>query len=120
VRAQSAQAQESAITTGNSAPFGVCETPGVAAADNIPPAAADRLKGLPAQQQAGAKQQILAGVQRACSENLAGFEQTYLVTFYAAMLALFISLFLPGWPAKWTGRAGLQGQSRGSKPATAD
>jgi DHA2 family multidrug resistance protein len=120
VRAQSAQAQQSAAATGRSARFGVCETPGVAAADNIPPTAADQLKALPAQQQAGAKQQILAGVQRACSENLTGFEQTYLFTFYAAMLALFISLFLPGWPAKWTGRAGLQSQAPGGKPATAD
>jgi DHA2 family multidrug resistance protein len=121
VRAQSAQAQsaEGAGAAGN-VRFGVCETPGVAPADNIPPAAAAQLQGLPAQQQAGAKAQILTGIQRACAENLVGFEQTYQFTFYAALLALLISLFLPGWPTKWAGRAGLQDGQKPSRPATAD
>lgn len=120
VRAQATQAQESAAPS--AARFGLCETPGVAPADNIPPAAAAQISALPAAQQVAAKQQILAGVQQACAENLAGFEQTYLLTFYAAMVALFIALFLPGWPAKWAGRAGLQGRSsqEGGKPAAAD
>ncbi|MBX0331099.1 DHA2 family efflux MFS transporter permease subunit [Oscillochloris sp. ZM17-4] len=120
VRAQSAQAQESAASAGVATRFGVCETPGVTPADNIPPAAAAQISGLPQAQQAAAKQQILAGVQQACSENLVGFEQTYLLTFYAAMLALFIALFLPGWPAKWAGRAGLRRQHGEGKPAAAD
>jgi DHA2 family multidrug resistance protein len=40
----------------------------------------------------------------ACKENVAGFEQAYKVTFYAAILALILGLLLPGWPLKWAGR----------------
>ena len=40
----------------------------------------------------------------ACKENVAGFEQAYKVTFYAAILALILGLLLPGWPFKWAGR----------------
>jgi DHA2 family multidrug resistance protein len=40
----------------------------------------------------------------ACQENIAGFERAYTVTFFAAMLAVVLGLFLPGWPAKWVGR----------------
>jgi EmrB/QacA subfamily drug resistance transporter len=115
VRAQASAAQENSAET--SAPFGLCETPGVAAEDNIPPAAAAQLAGLPAANQATARAEIRAGVQQACVENIVGFERTYQVTFFAALVALLISLFLPGWPAKWAGRAALQG---GSRPATAD
>jgi MFS family permease len=43
-------------------------------------------------------------VQRACRENIAGFERAYTVTFYAAFVALLLGLLLPGWPAKWAGR----------------
>lgn len=43
-------------------------------------------------------------IERACRENIAGFEQAYLVTFYAACMALLLGLMLPGWPAKWAGR----------------
>jgi EmrB/QacA subfamily drug resistance transporter len=42
--------------------------------------------------------------QRACDENVAGFERTYRITFYAAMIALVLGMMLPGWPKKWTGR----------------
>jgi len=41
---------------------------------------------------------------QACRENIAGFEEAYLLTFFAACLALVFGLTLPGWPAKWTGR----------------
>jgi EmrB/QacA subfamily drug resistance transporter len=40
----------------------------------------------------------------ACKENVAGFEQAYKVTFYAAIMALILGLLLPGWPFKWAGR----------------
>lgn len=40
----------------------------------------------------------------ACQENIAGFEQAYSITFYAAILALILGLMLPGWPSKWAGR----------------
>ncbi len=43
-------------------------------------------------------------LQRACQENVAGFEKSYRLTFYAALLALLLGLFLPGWPLKWSGR----------------
>jgi EmrB/QacA subfamily drug resistance transporter len=43
-------------------------------------------------------------LKQACDENVAGFEQAYTVTFYAAMLALILGLMLPGWPLKWAGR----------------
>jgi DHA2 family multidrug resistance protein len=47
-------------------------------------------------------------VQRACLENIVGFERAYRVTFYAAFLALLLGLFLPGWPAKWAGRQSVE------------
>ncbi len=43
-------------------------------------------------------------VQRACAENIAGFERAYRFTFYVAIVAAFLGLFLPGWPLKWAGR----------------
>jgi len=43
-------------------------------------------------------------LQRACRENIAGFERAYKVTFYVAFAALLLGLMLPGWPAKWAGR----------------
>lgn len=45
-------------------------------------------------------------LKRACQENIIGFERAYKVTFYAAILALLLGLFLPGWPGKWIGRQG--------------
>jgi EmrB/QacA subfamily drug resistance transporter len=43
-------------------------------------------------------------VQRACDENIAGFERTYRLTFYASLLATLLGAFLPGWPLRWGGR----------------
>jgi EmrB/QacA subfamily drug resistance transporter len=43
-------------------------------------------------------------LERACLENIAGFERAYKVTFYAALIALVLGLMLPGWPFKWEGR----------------
>jgi EmrB/QacA subfamily drug resistance transporter len=43
-------------------------------------------------------------INEACQENIAGFERAYTVTFYAAILAVVLGLFLPGWPGKWVGR----------------
>jgi len=48
--------------------------------------------------------QIKQMLDRACQENITGFERAYKVTFYASILALLLGLFLPGWPAKWVGR----------------
>ena len=41
-----------------------------------------------------------------CVEALAGFGRAYTVTFWAALVALGLSVLLPGWPAAWLGRAG--------------
>ncbi|HVP21749.1 MAG TPA: DHA2 family efflux MFS transporter permease subunit [Anaerolineaceae bacterium] len=49
----------------------------------------------------GGAQQLL---DEACKENIAGFERAYTVTFYAAFVALFLGLLLPGWPFKFAGR----------------
>jgi hypothetical protein len=49
-----------------------------------------------------------ATLDQACSENVAGFERAYTVTFYAAMVALALGLMLPGWPAKWSGRRSVE------------
>jgi EmrB/QacA subfamily drug resistance transporter len=43
-------------------------------------------------------------LRQACDENVAGFEKAYTLTFFAAILALFLGLMLPGWPRKWAGR----------------
>jgi EmrB/QacA subfamily drug resistance transporter len=42
--------------------------------------------------------------QQACTENMAGFDRTYKLTFYASLVALLLGMFLPGWPFKWRGR----------------
>jgi DHA2 family multidrug resistance protein len=78
------------------APFGLCETPGVPPSFNIPPVAR--------QTPPAAQAQSMAAVERACQENLAGFERAYKLTFYAALIALALAVFLPGWPLKWAGR----------------
>jgi DHA2 family multidrug resistance protein len=43
-------------------------------------------------------------MQRAWAESVAGFERTYQLTFYAAILALVLGALLPGWPFAWAGR----------------
>ena len=107
VRAQQ-DAARNATPSVRAAPFGVCETPGVAAAENIPAAALEKIKSMPLTQQDAAKAAIRATLDNACAENIRGFENTYRVTFYASIVALILGLFLPGWPGKWLGRAGAQ------------
>jgi len=48
--------------------------------------------------------QVTPLLNEACRENIAGFEQAYRITFFFAILAFLIGLFLPGWPFKWAGR----------------
>jgi DHA2 family multidrug resistance protein len=48
--------------------------------------------------------QVAPMLGEACRENIAGFEQAYRITFFAAILAFLIGLLLPGWPFKWAGR----------------
>lgn len=87
------QFQEQAGQQASTAPFGLCETPGVPAEQNVPP-------GVPQ----FARAQALAGVQQACRENLIGFERAYRLTFYVSLVAIVIGLFMPGWPRAWAGR----------------
>jgi EmrB/QacA subfamily drug resistance transporter len=89
---QQFQAQASSqVATGQY--FGLCETPGVPADQNVPP-------GVPAAAQPQVQQQL----QTACREYLGGFDRTYRLTFYFALLAIVIGAFMPGWPFKWAGR----------------
>lgn len=39
-----------------------------------------------------------------CNEYILGFERAYKLTFYAAILAMILGAFLPGWPLRWEGR----------------
>jgi hypothetical protein len=105
---KSLQNQAEEVTTGPRVPFGLCETPGVAPEDNIPPAAAAKLKDLPADQAAPAKAAIRAQIQAACDQNVQGFEAAYLLTFYVGLAAIVFGFFLPGWPGKWEGRSEMQ------------
>ena len=100
------QAEEATIAVRT--PFGLCETPGVAPEDNIPPAAAAKLKDLPADQAVPAKAAIRAQIQAACDQNVLGFEAAYLLTFYVGLCAIVFGLFLPGWPGPWGGRSEMQ------------
>ena len=103
VRNQSVRAVETS-PAGVVQRFGICETPGVAQEDNVPASAA----GLSGPGRAAAR----TAIQKSCDENILGFETTYRVTFFAAMLALVVALFLPGWPGAWAGRAGLDTSAR--------
>lgn len=99
VKAQQQKMQDAQATL--SAPFGVCETPGVAAQNNLPP-------GVPPQTPDAVKAKILVGLQQVCDQSMGGFEAAYRITFFASIGALLLSLFLPGWPGKWSGRGGPQ------------
>lgn len=108
VRAQQQQVQEAQTATAGR--FGVCETPGVRAEDNLPPGAATALAKLPAPAAEVQKLKIVAGLKTACDQSMQGFEAAYRITFYASLGALVLAAFLPGWPAKWGGRGSTQGQ----------
>jgi hypothetical protein len=41
-----------------------------------------------------------------------GMSQAYMVTFYAALVALLMGFWLPGWSSEWTGRGGLHQAGR--------
>jgi DHA2 family multidrug resistance protein len=106
IKAQQEQMQNS--TAALISPFGVCETPGVAAQENFPPGVTASLSSLPVQQAQVAKTRITDGLQRACTESMQGFDAAYRLTFYASIGALFLAAFLPGWPGKWGGRGSTQ------------
>jgi DHA2 family multidrug resistance protein len=76
-----------------SAPFGVCETPGIKAENNVPP---------------GASLALAPVIKQACNVSMNGFEEAYRLTFFASIGALIVGAFLPGWPGKWGGRGSMQ------------
>lgn len=88
--------------------FGVCETPGVAAQDNLPPGAVASLAAMPPAAASGAKDQILSELNAACNQTMRGFEAAYKLTFFASLGALVLAAFLPGWPGRWRGRDSMQ------------
>src|SRR5215212_5370477 len=102
-KAFSQQAQEQKISAGKQASFGLCETPGIPADQNVP-------AGVPA----AVRPQVQQQIKQACGEYLLGFENTYKLTFYVALVAVVIGLFMPGWPAAWAGRT-----AAGEAPAPA-
>jgi len=102
VRAQQDQMQDAQVTS--SAPFGICETPGIRAEENLPPGADTSLASLSSAAAATAKTKILATLKLACDQSIQGFENAYRITFFAAIGALILGAFLPGWPRKWGGR----------------
>jgi EmrB/QacA subfamily drug resistance transporter len=89
--------------------FGVCETPGVSAAENLPPGAVASLSKLPPAGLTAAKSQMLSDLRTACEQSMRGFEAAYRITFYASVGALLLAAFLPGWPGRWGGRDSIQG-----------
>jgi DHA2 family multidrug resistance protein len=84
VRQAQAQAQE-AQHVSNAPQLGLCEP-------------------IPATATIQANSDALALRQQACAENIVGFERTYRLTFYAALIALGLGALLPGWPFAWAGR----------------
>jgi EmrB/QacA subfamily drug resistance transporter len=106
VRAQQDKLQES--QTSSSVGFGVCETPGVKADENLPPGVDASLADLSVAAAAAAKAKILLALKAACDQSMNGFENAYRLTFFAAIGALILGALLPGWPGKWGGRGSMQ------------
>jgi len=102
IRAQQDKMQDA--QTSAASPFGICETPGVPAEDNLPPGAGSSLASLSTAAAAQAKTRILSTLKTACEQSVQGFENAYRITFFAAIGALILGAFLPGWPGKWGGR----------------
>jgi len=106
IRAQQDKMQEAQTTS--SVRFGVCETPGVKAEDNLPPGAEASLASVPAAMVGAAKDKILSALKLGCDSGMKGFEDAYRLTFFASIAALIVGAFLPGWPGKWGGRGSTQ------------
>jgi DHA2 family multidrug resistance protein len=104
IRTQQDQMQEAQTAAAAAAPFGICETPGVRAEENLPPGVDTSLASLSSTAAAAARMKILSTLKLACDQSIQGFENAYRITFFAAIGALILGAFLPGWPRKWGGR----------------
>jgi DHA2 family multidrug resistance protein len=102
IRAQQDKMQGSQNTS--TVRFGVCETPGMNPEENLPPGVSASLASLSGPTAAAARTKILSTLQAACDQSVQGFEKAYRITFFAAIGALILGAFLPGWPRKWGGR----------------
>jgi hypothetical protein len=81
--------------------------------DNLPPGADASLASFPQPQVAAAKTKILSTLKLACDSSMSSFESAYRLTFFAAIGALIVGAFLPGWPGKWGGRGSTQPSTPG-------
>jgi predicted ferric reductase len=72
--------------------------------ENLPPGVDASLGSLSTAMADAAKTKILATLKVACDQSINGFENAYRITFFAAIGALILGAFLPGWPGKWSGR----------------
>jgi EmrB/QacA subfamily drug resistance transporter len=106
IRAQQDQFQNSEGTA--AVRFGICETPGVSAQENLPPGASAQIASLSTPMAAAAKQRILSTLDMVCQQSMHGFESAYRLTFFFSIGALIVGSFLPGWPGKWGGRGSMQ------------
>jgi hypothetical protein len=106
IRAQQDQMQDAQVAS--TTRFGVCETPGVKAEENLPPSADASLASLSTATAAAVKSKILGTLKLACEQSIQGFENAYRITFFASIGALILGAFLPGWPGKWGGRGSMQ------------
>jgi DHA2 family multidrug resistance protein len=102
IQAQQDKLQDAQTTS--SQRFGVCETPGVPTEQNLPPGVSTSLASLSGPMAEAAKAKILSTLNAACQQSMKGFENAYRITFFAAIGALILGAFLPGWPRKWGGR----------------
>jgi DHA2 family multidrug resistance protein len=102
IRAQQDRMQDA--QTASTVRFGICETPGVRTEENLPPGASTSLASLSGTKADAAKKKILSTLRMACDQSIQGFENAYRITFFAAIGALILGAFLPGWPRKWGGR----------------
>jgi EmrB/QacA subfamily drug resistance transporter len=106
VKAQMAQMQVAQPSL--TAPFGICETPGVSSQDNLPPGTSASLATLSDQAAIAARDKIVSGLKLTCDQSMQGFQAAYRLTFYSSIMALLLAIFLPGWPGKWAGRGSTQ------------
>jgi DHA2 family multidrug resistance protein len=113
IKAVSAQLRESGVAAHSSATVALCDpstyptVPSATAAGASPSLASAAAQGVPPAGRATAA--LGATLLRACQEQVAGFEKTYLLTFFASLVALALGLTLPGWPGPYHGRRSADG-----------
>lgn len=65
--------------------FGICETPGVRAEQNLPPGVSTSLASLSPEMAARAKIRILSTLNTVCAQSIQGFEHAYRITFFVSL-----------------------------------